>query len=126
MKVEAMEWVQKAEGDMNTARRESIVEKDPNHDAVCFHAQQCAEKYLKALFIETGLPLTRTHDLEILLNQLLPFIKELNELLVSVRILSAMAVEIRYPGMVADEDDAVEALRSTDKIRKAIRTALGI
>ena len=70
MKVEALEWVQKAEGDMNTARRESIVKKDPNHDAVCFHAQQCAEKYLKALFIETGLPLTRTHDLEILLSLL--------------------------------------------------------
>jgi HEPN domain-containing protein len=126
MKVEALEWVQKAEGDMNTARRESIVKKDPNHDAVCFHAQQCAEKYLKALFIETGLPLTRTHDLEILLTQLLPFARELNELLSPVRILSAMAVEVRYPGMVADEDDAIEALCSANKIREAIRTAFGI
>jgi len=42
------EWIDKAEGDWNTARREYRVRKSPNYDAVCFHSQQCAEKYLKA------------------------------------------------------------------------------
>ena len=68
MKPETTEWVQKAEGDMNTAQREFAVQDEPNHDAVCFHAQQCAEKYLKARLIEVGLPVMRTHDLEILVN----------------------------------------------------------
>ena len=126
MKVETEEWVQKAEGDMNTAQREFAVLEKPNHDAVCFHAQQCAEKYLKARIIEEGLPVTRTHDLEILLNQLLPIETGLTVLLQSVRILSAMAVEVRYPGMATDEDDAAEALRSSEKIRNFIRTTLGI
>jgi HEPN domain-containing protein len=126
MKAETTEWVQKAEGDMNTAQREFAVQEEPNHDAVCFHAQQCAEKYLKARLFEEGLPVTRTHDLEILLNQLLPSEAGLNELLTSARILSAMAVEVRYPGMAADGDDAAEALRSSEKIRNAIRTTLGI
>jgi len=121
MKAETMEWVQKAEGDMKTAQREFAVREEPNHDAVCFHAQQCAEKYLKARLVEAGLPVTRTHDLEILLNQLLPFEPGLTDLLQAVRILSAMAVEVRYPGMAADEDDAAEALRSSEKIRNAIR-----
>ena len=45
------EWVAKVEGDFATARRESRVARSANHDAVCFHAQQGAEKYLKALLI---------------------------------------------------------------------------
>lgn len=126
MKLETTEWVQKAEGDMNTAQREFAVQDEPNHDAVCFHAQQCAEKYIKARLIEEGLPVMRTHDLEILLNQLLPFEVGLTDLLQAVRILSAMAVEVRYPGMAADEDDAAEALRSSEKIRAAIRASLCI
>ena len=126
MKPETTEWVQKAEGDMNTAQREFAVHDEPNHDAVCFHAQQCAEKYLKARLIEECLPVMRTHDLEILLNQLIPFEAGLTDLLQAVRILSAMAVEVRYPGMAADEDDAAEALRSSEKIRTAIRASLCI
>jgi HEPN domain-containing protein len=126
MKDETSEWVQKAEGDMKTAQREFIVLEEPNHDAVCFHAQQCAEKYLKARIIEEGLQVTRTHDLEVVLNQLLLFEAGLTDLMQAVRILSAMAVEVRYPGMAADEDDAAEALRSSEKIRNAIRISLRI
>jgi HEPN domain-containing protein len=43
-----IEWVPKAEGGYETMLRESRVRRDPNYDAVCFHAQQAAEKYLKA------------------------------------------------------------------------------
>ena len=42
------EWLKKAEGDWQTANRELRARKNPNYDAVCFHCQQCAEKYLKA------------------------------------------------------------------------------
>ncbi len=52
MKPLTREWVDKAEGDRSTAQRELRVRKSPNFDAVCFHAQQCAEKYLKALLQE--------------------------------------------------------------------------
>lgn len=41
------EWVAKAEGDFATAWRELAATESPNYDAVCFHAQQCAEKYFK-------------------------------------------------------------------------------
>ncbi len=126
MKAETVEWVKKAEGDMNTAQREFSVQNHPNYDAVCFHAQQCAEKYIKARLIEVGLPVIRTHDLEILLNQLLPLDPGLIVLFQSVRILSAMAVEVRYPGFVTDEDDAAEALRSSKKIREAIQSTFRV
>ncbi len=48
MKPETVEWVAKADADLDTANREVVVTYSPNYDAVCFHAQQCAEKYLKA------------------------------------------------------------------------------
>jgi len=39
MKDETEEWVEKAEGDLRTARREIAITEGPNYDAVCFHAQ---------------------------------------------------------------------------------------
>ena len=52
MRVETAEWVEKAEGDWHTSGRELGTTEFPNYDAVCFHARQCAEKYLKALLTE--------------------------------------------------------------------------
>src|SRR5437867_2053447 len=66
------EWVAKAEGDFVTAARDLRARKAPNYDAACFHAQQCAEKYLKARLQEANTPFPRTHDLEVLLDLLLP------------------------------------------------------
>jgi HEPN domain-containing protein len=66
------EWVDKAVGDFATAERESQVKNDPSYDAVCFHAQQCAEKYLKARLQEANIFFGKTHDLSTLLDLLLP------------------------------------------------------
>ncbi|OGV95004.1 MAG: hypothetical protein A3K19_26565, partial [Lentisphaerae bacterium RIFOXYB12_FULL_65_16] len=33
-------------------------------DTVCFHAQQCVEKYLKALLVLNGVSFPKTHDIE--------------------------------------------------------------
>ena len=59
------EWIQKAEGDLATAHRELRARKSPNFDAACFHAQQCAEKYLKALLQEDVIPFGKTHNLSL-------------------------------------------------------------
>ncbi len=63
MKLQTAEWVAKAEGDWNAAQQLNRVRKNPNYDGVCFHCQQCAEKYLKARLIEAGIAFARTHDL---------------------------------------------------------------
>jgi HEPN domain-containing protein len=52
MRPETAEWVEKAEGDFRTAGREKNSAEHPNYDAACFHAQQCAEKYLKARLVD--------------------------------------------------------------------------
>ena len=59
------EWIAKAEGDYLTASRE-VCANPPNYDAVCFHDQQCIEKFLKAILIAEGEMPPRTHDLTVL------------------------------------------------------------
>lgn len=44
-------WIKKAEGDLKTAEHTLTLKERCPFDTVCFHAQQCAEKYLKALLV---------------------------------------------------------------------------
>ena len=57
------EWAAKVEADYATARREIVAAQTPNFDAVCFHAQQCVEKLIKAVLIARGVTPPRSHDL---------------------------------------------------------------
>lgn len=59
----ALEWVDKAEGDYATACREMRARLALNYDAVCFHSQQMAEKYLKAVLLGHSQPIPRIHSL---------------------------------------------------------------
>ena len=72
MKPLTAEWVAKAEGDFALMEREGRVRKNPSYDGVCFHAQQCAEKYLKARLCAAGGDAGRTHDLVTLMEHVLP------------------------------------------------------
>ena len=63
MKPMTTEWVAKAEGDFVTLERESKVGTNPNYDGICFHAQQCAEKYFKARLCEAGESFGKIHRL---------------------------------------------------------------
>ena len=55
MKPITLEWINIAEGDWQTANRESKVETETNFRAVSLHAQQCGEKYLKAYLQEKSI-----------------------------------------------------------------------
>ena len=123
MKPLTREWVDKAEGDRNTARRELRARKNPNFDAACFHAQQCAEKYLKALLQESGLAITRTHSLDALARPLIAA-ASVSSLLPALRTLSAYAVETRYPGKNANRSLAREAVLHMERVRRGIRGIL--
>jgi HEPN domain-containing protein len=120
------EWVEKAEGDFATASREIRVRKAPNFDAVCFHAQQCAEKYLKALLQEADLPFGRTHHLIALLDLLVSIFPSWELLRPQLQNLNAYSVAIRYPGESADKTAAREALDLALVIRQEARKTLRI
>ena len=63
MKPITLEWVAKAEGDWDSAQREYRARQRPHYDAACFHAQQCAEKYLKVKLEEAAIAFGRSHNL---------------------------------------------------------------
>lgn len=71
MKVSTREWITKAEEDFAVVNVLTRQRKKPLWSPVCFHAQQCVEKYLKARLNEASLAIHRTHDLEQLLNHVL-------------------------------------------------------
>jgi HEPN domain-containing protein len=64
-------WLLKADRDLNLAKIAKIHAAD-SPDLICYHCQQAAEKYLKALVIHHAIPLRKTHDLEELLDYLSP------------------------------------------------------
>src|SRR3979411_2476448 len=109
MKPITNEWIAKAEGDFAPAQREVNATEHPNYDAVCFHSQQCAEKYLKARLQEASLPFPRIHDLPALLDRVLPIEPQWEILRDALDSLTALAVEYRYPGESANESEAREA-----------------
>jgi HEPN domain-containing protein len=126
MKQATTEWIAKAEGDFGTLGREARVKTAPNYDAVCFHAQQCAEKYLKACLCESGTHVPRTHDLVRLLEALGASMPALEDLREDLSILTGAGVRFRYPGESADRAIAGKSARRCRKIRLAIRKALGL
>lgn len=121
MKPITQEWIEKAEGDWATLTREFRARKNPNHDAVCFHAQQCAEKYLKAYLQEAGISFAKTHNLEKLLDDLMPIEPSWNFFRNEAIILTSFAVEFRYPGVKSTKSDAKDAVRHCRLIRKTVR-----
>jgi HEPN domain-containing protein len=119
------EWISLAEGDFATAQREFRIRKRPNFQAVCFHAQQCVEKYLKARLQEADIRFSKTHDLEVLLNLVLqaePMWEALHKSLIELK---DYAVEVRYPGAPVEKDEARQAIKLCSEIRRHIRESLG-
>ena len=125
MKPGTHEWVDKADADFATAGRELRARRQPNYDAACFHAQQCVEKYLKAKLVEVKIRFTKTHDLQRLLDLILPR-EPLWELFRPLLIeLNRFAVAFRYPGESATREMAKTAVADAKAIRQRIRESLG-
>jgi HEPN domain-containing protein len=120
------EWIDKAEGDFRTATREIHVTEDPSYDGVCFHAQQCVEKYLKAKLQAAEIGFPKTHDLVLLLELCLPIAPSLDEFRSRLRLLSLAAVEIRYPGRSADQMMAEEFYKLCVEVRQVMRLLLNL
>ena len=115
------QWIRKAEEDYRVCRRELAVRRGASLDAVCFHSQQCAEKYLKAVLQEIGLTFPKTHDLEALMKLLLPTQPQWNAYLPAGKVLASHAVEARYPELWATRADAEAAFQTAADFRRVAR-----
>jgi len=122
---ELRQWVGKADNDLTNASHTLRLGKRCPTDTVAFHAQQCVEKYLKALLTAHAVPFPRTHDLATLVGLLrksvhLPIDAE------SQDTLTDYATTTRYPG--DDQEislaEAQAAVRIARRLRKKVRSLL--
>ena len=126
MKPVTREWVDKAEADYAAALMLRRSRKKYSRDIVCFHLQQCVEKYLKARLDEAGMKIPRTHDLELLLDLAVKLEPMWAALRPAVAAITDYAVEVRYPGRTASSAEAQRLLRAAARIRDLIRERLGL
>ena len=101
-------------------------EAEPIFWAAAFHAQQCAEKAIKALLTFYEIRAGKTHDIEKLLKLSLPVLNNLGKFKQQAGMLTAYAVDSRYPGPYGDitKKQAVEAIEIARNIFELILKAL--
>ncbi len=118
--IDPLAWVHRAEEDWLLARS-ALRRKVPLTYGATFHAQQCAEKYLKVLLVFRRQAFPRTHDV-IALHDLcmrhglsVPIGPDRLERL------AAYAVQVRSPGKDPTPDEAQEAVQIAPAVRRWAR-----
>lgn len=115
-------WIKRAESDLKTANDE-INTRNSATDAVCFHAQQCVEKYLKAFLVFHQKHFRKTHNIA----KLVELCKEIDKNFEKIfefgaSNLTDYAVEVRY----AEEfyfpsiKEAKEAIEIAEKTKRFV------
>jgi HEPN domain-containing protein len=119
------QWLNKAEDDYLVCQH-LISEKGLFLSAIGFHAQQAAEKYLKAYLVERQIDFPKTHNLGILLDLIALADPNLAACLNGTTALNPYGVDFRYPGdfPVISIDDARKALDLAGQVREAIKSVL--
>jgi HEPN domain-containing protein len=117
-------WLRKAESDFSTIDAAVSVGA---FDTACFHAQQTAEKALKAFLIHADVEFPFTHNLAKLVNLSASVDNSFASLGDVVEPLTPFAVELRYDAEFwPDKDDALDARQRAESVIKHVRKALGI
>jgi HEPN domain-containing protein len=118
-------WIAKADNDFLNIQNNLQAAEVP-WDTVCFHAQQAAEKLLKALLVCHGLIPTRTHDLVALLARCVEFDRGLEIIEEDCRKLTVYAVGSRYPDDLFEpgREDALEMVDAATRIRGQVLKCL--
>ncbi|MBZ0158793.1 MAG: HEPN domain-containing protein [bacterium] len=117
--------IERAEEDLTNAEHTLTLHEHCPLTTVCFHAQQCAEKYLKALLTFHTVPFPKTHDLAELL-RLVPETGSLTIPLKEIVVINRYAIEARYPGdwEPITRTEAERAVAIARTVRSAVRSAL--
>jgi len=119
------EWIEKAEEDFRVALSLCRLRKNTPYNSVCFHAQQCLEKYLKAILEKQGVGIRKIHALPVLLDQCAKVHPMLTAMRPDMVRLSVYAVEFRYPGESATAADTQEAIAIMKVSRVELRRLFG-
>lgn len=112
----AADWLRHAKSDLALAK--GPASPDVLFEALCFHAQQAAEKSMKAVLIHHSIEFPFTHSIARLITivkeQAIPWPDTLNE----AADLTDYAVQMRYPGAHAEvsKEDYEQAVVTAEQV----------
>jgi HEPN domain-containing protein len=113
------QWITKAENDLKVCIHE-INYQEPVIDAICFHAQQCVEKYLKAYLVFHQQYFRKTHNIEEITN-LCKKIDQDFDLIFKIKAdeITIYATELRYSDdlIMPSIEEAKEAIAIAEKVK---------
>lgn len=123
---DAMAWLAKAELDLKAAAHDASTPEHALWGDVMFHAQQAAEKSMKAFLAWHDAPFRKTHNIDELGQQCAALDPSLAPLAHGAAPLTEYAWKFRYPGedSEARRVDAEEALSVANHVYEAISVRL--
>ncbi len=119
-----MEWFEKGNHDLRAA--EVIFRQgEPLFDIVCFHTQQCVEKYLKGFLSFHEIEVRKTHDLVELLGECSNVDPSFGQWIEACALLTIYAIEPRYPDSPEHSaEEAKDALSSAARLKEFVRSKI--
>lgn len=116
-------WISYAEEDLRMAKYGLTMSSSCPYRLIAYHAQQCAEKYLKAYLVYNKIDFPYTHNIRVLLklcnNSWVKKLKEAEQL-------TPFAITTRYPS--EDEEvtkkEAQIAIKIAEMVKQKIKKAL--
>lgn len=120
------EWVSKAEQDYAVSKALLQRRTLKVNDAICFHAQQCVEKYLKAYLTLRSIHFPKSHSLENLVSLASKSDGSFELIVDLIRPLSKYAVGFRYPGEEARRPETQHAVKIMEEARGFIQERIDI
>jgi len=121
----AKRWLALADEDLRLARHGFALSEAPPYRLIAFHAQQCAEKHLRAYLTFRGVDFPYTHNIAHLV-EICSDERAWPGTLSAAEELSPFAVSARYPGEEDDvsREEATRAVEIAVQVREAVREAL--
>ncbi len=125
----AKEWLRFAQDDLRSAE---VLLKEEIFNEVCFHAQQCAEKGIKAFLVLQDQVVPKTHRLIDLLEEAIKLDPKLEAMRKDCIILDQYYIPTRYPDAVIgskpsglpSRQDAQEAFQIAKSIFQRVQSSL--
>jgi len=119
------EWIRFAQTDYDCALKLAEVFYPTPIEIICYHCQQSAEKILKAYTLAKGNKLTKTHELEVLINQCKQHSPDFDNYTKFCITLTAYVSVSRYPPKIEiTKDDMKQALKNTFQILEFTKAKL--
>ena len=123
--IEVRGWLLRAAEDLRAGRHD-LTATPPLLNDVAFHAQQCAEKTMKAFLVYRQHAFRRTHNLTELGGAVARLNPQLADLMRNASLLTEFAWRFRYPGdlTIISPADALRAIETAERVHLGVIAAL--